>query len=321
MFANWDYGWTVKVHHGDGYVSWYSHLASADPAMEGRWVNRGEAIGTSDTSGTQACHLHFDLRHNDRFTDPYGWSGSGADPLGSTYRNGQYGESSSYLWSDKGDSIVVVEDKSPSKFTGSVPTTDWARGNSWSMIHTANNPTMANYSGTWKPYLPTAPGFGTARYYAVFAYIPPEVASTTAARYSIGHAYGTSVVQVDQLANRNRWVQLGGYLFRGNSGLDLISLTNHTPADSGATRVAFDAIRFVQYRRYVPLVARSTPMSPLPGTWGTGLQIQNLSSSHVANVSLAFYWAVGTASAGQLAGTHTVTIPANGSASWHLPSG
>jgi len=49
--------------------------------------------------------------------------------------------------------------------------------------------------------------------------------------------------------------------------------------------------------------------------------VQNLSTLYAANVSLAFYWAVGTPSAGQLAATYTATIPAGGSQGWHLPSG
>ncbi len=80
-------------------------------------------------------------------------------------------------------------------------------------------------------------------------------------------------------------------------------------------------MRFDRLPYYVPVVARATSMDPLPGTWGTGLQMQNLSTSYAASVSLAFYWAVGTPSAGQLAATYTATIPAGGSQGWHLPSG
>lgn len=322
VFANLlaGYGYTVKIDHGDGYVTWYCHLVSADPSMEGQLVSRGDVIGTSGTSGTVACHLHFDLRHYGRYTDPYGWLGSVEDPLDEASLNGKYGESLPCLWYNASDSIIIVEDKSPAKFSGTVPTTYWGRGHSWSMLYTHNNPSDIDYTGTWRPNLPDGVGTDNAGYYSVLVYIPPETASTTAARYVVGHADGTSPVEVNQAAHRNQWVWLGGYLFRGESDLDSVTLRNYTPNDAGATHVAFDAVKFVQYRRFVPLAMKDAAMGPVGGTWATGIQVQNHSADHIANVSMAFFWARGTGHDGELALIHTDTVPAGGSVGYYLPS-
>ena len=142
------YGEPVRIDHGNGYVTWYSHLVDADANLVGSWANRRYVIGTSGSSGTAASHRYFDLRHNDRFTGSYGWSVSGADTLATAYLNCPYGEPSPYLWFGRDDSVVVVEDRLSARFTGTDPTTDWGRGNGWSMLHTANNPAMTNYSRT-----------------------------------------------------------------------------------------------------------------------------------------------------------------------------
>lgn len=87
------YGKMVMIDHGNGYVTLYGHF-SRILVKKGEKVQRGQRIGISgDTGHSTGPHLHFTVFHNCSPTDPYGWSGSGADPLQSFQ-----GESSEFLW-------------------------------------------------------------------------------------------------------------------------------------------------------------------------------------------------------------------------------
>jgi len=56
------------------------------------------------------------------------------------------------------------------------------------------------------------------------------------------------------------------------------------------------------------------------GTWATGIQIQNQSDSAPANITIEFYWAVGTPNEGQLALTFNDTVAAGQSKTYYVPS-
>ncbi|HLJ67139.1 MAG TPA: M23 family metallopeptidase [Chloroflexota bacterium] len=101
IFAAWEYptlptegyGQMVMIEHAGGYVTLYGHFSKI-VVRAGQRVKRGQRIGTSgDTGHSTGPHLHFTVFHNCTPTDPYGWSGSGPDPLQS-----YQGESSEYLW-------------------------------------------------------------------------------------------------------------------------------------------------------------------------------------------------------------------------------
>ena len=74
---------TIYIDHANNYTTLYLHLSQrivADRAS----VTRGQLIGVSgDTGAPGAPHLHFEVRLggiNGVSVDPYGWTGSGADP-------------------------------------------------------------------------------------------------------------------------------------------------------------------------------------------------------------------------------------------------
>lgn len=79
----------VWIEHANGYVTVYWHLDRFARRFKGL-VNTGEAvpvkagdlIGSSGRSGFVKGnpHLHFEVRHNGKQVDPYGWYGPGADP-------------------------------------------------------------------------------------------------------------------------------------------------------------------------------------------------------------------------------------------------
>lgn len=71
----------VKVDHGNGYTTFYLHLSDDHAYIyDGKPVLKGEQIGASGNFGG-ANHLHFTVWKGSARVDPYGWTGTGADPL------------------------------------------------------------------------------------------------------------------------------------------------------------------------------------------------------------------------------------------------
>lgn len=79
----------VVIRHEDGYETVYWHLDSFAfrfqgliDSNQGIWVDAGEVLGTSGSSGFTAGtpHLHFEVRHHGRQVDPYSWYSFGPDP-------------------------------------------------------------------------------------------------------------------------------------------------------------------------------------------------------------------------------------------------
>jgi hypothetical protein len=56
------------------------------------------------------------------------------------------------------------------------------------------------------------------------------------------------------------------------------------------------------------------------GTWASGIQIQNQSETADANITITFYWAMGTPNAGQVAYTFNDVIEAGKSQTYYVPS-
>ena len=65
-----DYGHTIEINHGDGYVTRYAHQHELKVAV-GDVVKRGQVIGTVGSSGrASGAHLHFEVMKNGRQVDP-----------------------------------------------------------------------------------------------------------------------------------------------------------------------------------------------------------------------------------------------------------
>ncbi|MGH2443900.1 MAG: M23 family metallopeptidase, partial [Chloroflexota bacterium] len=109
QYAGWNspdpyagYGQMVLINHHNGYVTLYGHLSSLG-VKTGDKVHAGQEIGVSGTTGNSSGpHLHFSVFHNCQVTDPYGWTGSGKDPL--TDFNGEH---ASYLWLPGHDPLLL----------------------------------------------------------------------------------------------------------------------------------------------------------------------------------------------------------------------
>jgi murein DD-endopeptidase MepM/ murein hydrolase activator NlpD len=87
--ASWG---ALAINHGNGYFSQYLHMNTTIPVVAGQTIAAGQQIGTVGTKAgarTVPAHLHFEVRHIGPtigpeaypIVDPYGWVGSGADPL------------------------------------------------------------------------------------------------------------------------------------------------------------------------------------------------------------------------------------------------
>lgn len=67
-------------------------------------------------------------------------------------------------------------------------------------------------------------------------------------------------------------------------------------------------------------LAISAFAGPPAGTWISGIQVQNVSTAQAANITVTFYWAAGTAQAGQKAYEFTDTIPAGKAVAYYVPN-
>lgn len=84
----WGY---VGIDHGNGYVTQYGHLSRTNNLAPGQHVNEGDLIGWSGQTSPPPQvppHLHFEVLKVNQgapygysFVDPYGWEGTGIDPL------------------------------------------------------------------------------------------------------------------------------------------------------------------------------------------------------------------------------------------------
>lgn len=82
----------IGITHGDGYITQYLHLSTISVSA-GDSVSRGQVIGYSgDTGIPNVPHLHFEVLKqvsgssgtqvsHYKVVDPYGWLGTGTDPL------------------------------------------------------------------------------------------------------------------------------------------------------------------------------------------------------------------------------------------------
>lgn len=108
------YAWTARgngvvIRHSGAYAGYetvYWHLDAFEQKFSGLIdtgkgvpVRAGDYLGTSGKSGFTdgGAHLHFEVRHNGKQVDPYGWFGPGSDPCAAWT---QGCEASVWLWDD-----------------------------------------------------------------------------------------------------------------------------------------------------------------------------------------------------------------------------
>lgn len=67
---NYDYGYQVRVNHGNGIVTTYSHLSGVE-VLKGQKISRGQTVGLiGNTGNSQGPHLYFEVIINGVHVDP-----------------------------------------------------------------------------------------------------------------------------------------------------------------------------------------------------------------------------------------------------------
>ncbi len=128
--------------------------------------------------------------------------------------------------------------------------TPWGSYYHWAMTTGVGE---ASASAEWRPDLPVS------GYYYVSVYYVPGTNRAEDAPFTVHHAGGDTLVEINQQINGETWVQLGAFSFNaGTSGS--VELSN----DAGASVVIADAVRFEAAVTTVELAMLVNP----PG-WGT----------------------------------------------------
>lgn len=74
IFAGWNdngLGYAVGIDHGNGYQTWYGHMADVPAVSVGQLVAQGEWLGPMGTTGkSTGPHLHFLIMLDDVYQDP-----------------------------------------------------------------------------------------------------------------------------------------------------------------------------------------------------------------------------------------------------------
>jgi len=68
---NYGYGNVIQIDHGNGYSTLYAHLSNYFVGLC-QSVSAGQQIGASGNTGnSQGAHLHFEVRQNGGFINPW----------------------------------------------------------------------------------------------------------------------------------------------------------------------------------------------------------------------------------------------------------
>ncbi len=314
--ARWNYpanhrgglGLFVRLEHDNGYATLYGHLSATTvdvntditDAEAGRIIgisgNTGKVSGSGscdpNTSPTCGAHLHFDLRRNNVYVDPFGWTGNYTDPWVDHQEEPQRPNATSYnVWleypaiSNTGiytsgiarvrptpppDAWATIVDDGDANYTqtsGCWTTANPAAAYGGDLRYTARVTTTATCSAQWA--LPAQAGAGGN--YQVYAHIisyglamPAGLISTQGVTYTIRHSAQDDYAILNQWAYTNTghtspWVYLGTYSFARGGG-EYVAVSNQTYDHDAVRYVLADAVKFVPLN---PPPATSTP-APTP---------------------------------------------------------
>ncbi|MDQ7024502.1 MAG: peptidoglycan DD-metalloendopeptidase family protein [Anaerolineae bacterium] len=125
-------------------------------------------------------------------------------------------------------------------YTGQQEFQEFAGTWNWSVLYKS---TSVNTSAVWAEWKTTLPESGR---YEISTFVPARHATTTKARYKVHGIKGTTtevVIDINQYANRNRWVPLGIFELDKNQNNAGKVFLNDVTGETGK-EIAFDAIRF-----------------------------------------------------------------------------
>ncbi len=258
-------GLWAAVDHGNGFVTAYGHLSALTVAV-GDTVGTQWQLGTSGTTGSSTGpHLHMATYYLPYWnaTDPFGWTGSYADPnVVPDY----------YLWVNNpgtASTIPLLSSNGSAIYPGATLVDDggpgWSSTGSWSVatsatdingdLHwTASSSGTATATATWQPKL------SQDGYYEVGVFVDDNHASSGWAPYTIysddpNHP-GTEIQHTVNLDEEHigsfqgpygwentgpQWVGLGTYYFSASMNGRVV-LSNAT--GENGTQLAADGVEF-----------------------------------------------------------------------------
>ncbi|HEY6074303.1 MAG TPA: peptidoglycan DD-metalloendopeptidase family protein, partial [Anaerolineales bacterium] len=228
----------VRLHHPNGYRTLYGHMSSVAVQTcpsQCPFLPHGEVLGVSGTTGNSTGpHLHLQVQDPlSRSVDPYGWTGSGADPLAYNQPESLWVSLPALVYYGgvilpSGDPLAapppvtggILVDDSSSGFD-ETPAGCWTQTTSGS----ATNATMRYIKA--KSGAPTCtatwgfPAGNTAGIYSVYVRIPAVHGTTQGAMYIVHHAGKDEFVTTNQEVFPNNfvpdgWVYIGKYQFTGD---------------------------------------------------------------------------------------------------------
>ncbi|MEW6404307.1 MAG: peptidoglycan DD-metalloendopeptidase family protein [Chloroflexota bacterium] len=278
-------GLYVRLHHPNGYSTSYGHMSAVAvqtcPTVGCAVFQHGEWIGFSGNTGNSTGpHLHLRVVNPaGKAVDPYGWTGSGADPWSFnqpeslwisypslSYRGAEIYPSGNPLDFPSAPVDGIVVDDTSTGFSEN-PSVCWAvvsasgaTGGTIRYVQPRNS--APNCNGQWGFPEGRPPGI-----YAVYIRIPSNHATSEGTFYDIQHSGETDRVFINQVVFPNRfyardgWIYAGKYNFTG-AGDEFIKLTNQTVDESASIaslEVGLDAVQFI-------FVGDATPTPPAPVT-------------------------------------------------------
>jgi murein DD-endopeptidase MepM/ murein hydrolase activator NlpD len=280
-------GLYVRLHHPNGYQTWYGHMSAIAVQSCGApgcsYLLHGEVLGTSGSTGfSTGPHLHFRVDSPaGKAVDPYGWQGAGADPWQYNQINSlwvQYpavdplgvrilpsGATLAYPPGPTGGAIIddtgLGFDESPQGCWNVKP----AAGAQGGSMRTRKPITSGavTCSATWS--LPVYLGSGL---FAVYVRVPDVYATSEGAVYTVVHNGKSDKVVINQAvfpngANPTGWIYVGKYDFLadGSEYVYLSDRTQDNPTDAPNLHLGVDAVRFIPVNFVTP-----TPGTP-PATF------------------------------------------------------
>lgn len=222
-----DLGLMIRLNHSHSYQTIYGHLSAIiyqtgeQIRISQRWQTYPQ-IGTSGNSGNSTGpHLHFEVKHHGKVTDPYGWQGpTGQDP----WENHDNGTSSSNLWASNAvqphppeDGPLIIDDGDRWFYTTCyVEKCNWSNGPKGTDAHNndfvwVDSSDVDTHYAIWQPYVPIR------TQYELQVFIPNWDRNnlTHAARYTIyKNNRLVRVVRVDQHESAGKWISLGRLEFK-----------------------------------------------------------------------------------------------------------
>jgi hypothetical protein len=272
-FGNYPPSWgnIVLLEHAlpDGTRVWsqYAHLEKIMVAQAGQKITRGQQIGTMGKGaktdkypqGRWIAHLHFEIRRNNLPINNWTPMVRNRDTVLANYY------SPTQFINGHRPGMLVQPQPTPQPTTPTQPAvtrplqlvvdalqTDPKAGvfrrtqnAKWfaatggyqnKMLWTPVSPRQETDYGEWHPALPKAGRW------KVWVFIPAQNATSYYARYLISHSDGQTVIPVNQLGNKNSWVDLGTYRFAQKGGF--VRLGNYTGELNPQLSISFDAICF-----------------------------------------------------------------------------